>query len=215
MLSAADRHVYFFDFDRTLTKTDTIKFLLIALLLTRPARIPESILFVLRNGIRTTFRSHLKHLLIGLLVKNRSVKGIDRALGIYSLMVRCARRSSVMSLARRYAENGDLVVVGTASPEFAVRHALAGASLQVEGTRYETAGGRFTGRLATPVCIGDEKLLRIAGYLATQGISWIDKAYSDHHADLPIMRFAKKAVFVHPDRITARNIERSNDEVLY
>ena len=75
---------------------------------------------------------------------------------------------------------------------------LVGASLGVDAvlcTEMEVADGRYTGRMATPNCHGEEKVRRLQAWLATEygGMPPELHAYGDTRGDLPLLRLAQTA----------------------
>jgi len=76
---------------------------------------------------------------------------------------------------------------------------LAGASLGVDAvlcTEMEVADGRYTGRMLTANCHGEEKVHRLQAWLSTRyGDTATPElhAYGDTRGDLPLLRLASKA----------------------
>lgn len=75
---------------------------------------------------------------------------------------------------------------------------LVGASLGVDAvlcTEMEVVNGRYSGRMATPNCHGEEKVRRLQTWLATQfgGDTPELHAYGDTKGDLPLLRLAQQA----------------------
>ncbi len=75
---------------------------------------------------------------------------------------------------------------------------LAGESLGVDAvlcTEMEVVDGRYSGRLATPNCHGEEKVRRLQAWLAQQqGNTAIElHAYGDTSGDRPMLRLARQA----------------------
>jgi phosphatidylglycerophosphatase C len=57
-----------------------------------------------------------------------------------------------------------------------------------------------TGALEGDNCYGEGKLRQVRSYLAQTGPGLRVVCYSDHHADLPLLRFVQKPVAVNPTR---------------
>lgn len=75
---------------------------------------------------------------------------------------------------------------------------LVGQSLGVDAvlcTEMEVVDGRYTGRLATANCHGEEKVRRLQAWLAASGGSAQPElhAYGDTKGDLPLLRLARQA----------------------
>jgi phosphatidylglycerophosphatase C len=209
-----EKTVVVFDFDRTLTSTDTIKFLIVSLLVIRPLRIFKVVSFVFRYGIRGLFLSADKHALIGRLLKKRDIASVNKSLRIFKLIVQRFVRNDIKKLLSAHLAQNAMVIIGTASPDFAVRFIYKNQQPIVVGTAYEAKEGKYTGELLSPVCIGREKLNRIRNMFKDKGPTGIDVAYSDHSSDLPLLRYAKKAVFVYPDKETRGHIDHASDEIV-
>jgi phosphatidylglycerophosphatase C len=62
------------------------------------------------------------------------------------------------------------------------------------------ASGRVTGDLDGDNCYGEGKLRQVRRYLAEEAPGLPIVCYSDHHADLPLLRFATEPVVVNPSR---------------
>ena len=79
---------------------------------------------------------------------------------------------------------------------------LVGQSLGAHAvlcTEMEIVDGRYTGRLSTPNCHGEEKVRRLRTWLATEDAAANDtptpllQAYGDTSGDLPMLRMAQQA----------------------
>jgi len=75
---------------------------------------------------------------------------------------------------------------------------LVGASLGVDAvlcTEMEVVAGRYTGRMATPNCHGEEKRRRLQAWLAAEFGADLPQlhAYGDTRGDLPLLRLAQQA----------------------
>jgi HAD superfamily hydrolase (TIGR01490 family) len=108
------------------------------------------------------------------------------------------------ALVRRHRDDGDLCAVITATNrfvtapiarEFGIEHLIA--------TEPESAGGRFTGRVAGIPCFRDGKVRRLEQWLAGLGHALArfseSTFYSDSHNDLPLLERVTRPVAVDPD----------------
>jgi len=92
---------------------------------------------------------------------------------------------------------GHRCVIVSASPGIYL-HAV-GMSLGVDAvlcTEMELEDGRYSGRMATPNCHGQQKVIRLQAWLrATLGEGALPElhAYGDTHGDLPLLRLADHA----------------------
>ena len=108
------------------------------------------------------------------------------------------------ALVARHRDAGDLCAVVTATNsfvtapiarEFGIAHLVA--------TEPESAGGRFTGRVAGTPCFREGKIRRVDEWLARLGFrlrAFGESAfYSDSHNDLPLLERVTRPVAVDPD----------------
>ena len=97
----------------------------------------------------------------------------------------------------QHQRQGHRCVIVSASPGIYL-HAV-GVSLGVDAvlcTEMETEGGRYSGRMATPNCHGEQKVLRLQAWLrATLGEGALPElhAYGDTCGDLPLLHLADHA----------------------
>lgn len=121
--------------------------------------------------------------------------------------------ASARDLVARHRDAGDLCAVVTATNsfvtapiarEFGVPHLVA--------TEPETAGGRFTGRVAGTPCFREGKIRRVDEWLAALGHRLDDFAesvfYSDSLNDLPLLARVRRPVAVDPDAELAAEAAR-------
>ncbi len=209
--AAGNKSAVVFDFDGTLTTTDSIKFLLCCLLFGSPRRVFKALLLIIKHKGTP---QDMKAAVIGCLVKNRSVDAINRNLSLFHWMVKKYLRRNIFHLLEKHLNNGDLVIIATASPSFAIADLFRGRSLRVEGTEFLVEKGRFTGEIESMPCYGKQKAERIRVLMEKERIDRLIVAYSDHFSDLPLLRCAEKAVFVSPDRKTRQFIKIVNASVI-
>jgi phosphoserine phosphatase len=114
---------------------------------------------------------------------------------------------------RRHQDQGDLVVMSTATNRFITE--LTAAHLAVEhliATECDMDGERFTGKPSGTLNMREGKVVRLNEWLAWRGLSLIDchsTFYSDSINDLPLLSAVAQAVAVDPDeRLAAVAAER-------
>lgn len=113
--------------------------------------------------------------------------------------------------ARSEDAGAQLVVATGAYQQIAEAFALRlGADLAL-GTPLEVADGQLTGRLAAPLQTGPEKARAVG---ATVGAGVLAAAFGDTGADIPMLRLARRAVAVAPDRDLRRAALREGWEIL-
>ena len=208
------RGVSVFDLDGTLSKSDTLLSYLRGYLRRNPVRLPRTVHLPAAGAL------HLVGLRDNAWLKVRFLRAILGGLTIEELtpwtqsflgdlLARGLRDEGLRELERR-RDAGDVVVLATASVDLFVAQlaeqlafdAVFCTSLARDGA------GRLSGELADGNCFGESKLMRVEQFLTQQGLTGPLTAYSDHHADLPLLRRADRAFAVCPTvplRLAARN----------
>ncbi|MEX2160446.1 MAG: HAD-IB family hydrolase [Anaerolineales bacterium] len=112
-------------------------------------------------------------------------------------------RADALEMIRQHKSTGNMVVLvsaGLTPLEEAIAQRV-GADLAV-GTEPELRSGRYTGRLAGPVCLDKQKAELAKQALAAKGIQ-IDyaasTAYADSATDVHLLAMVGKPVAFHPD----------------
>lgn len=187
--------VAFFDFDGTISFKDSftdflryknasffVKFLLI---------LPFFVLYKL--GLFSEHR--LKNLALSLVIK-----GVAKA--DFSVLCLAYAREVLPSILRPLAvqklawhkEQGDLVVIVSASLEEYLSPWCKQNGFELIASRLEVCDGRITGRLAGLNCHGDEKVRRIRKKYDLSGFETI-YAYGDTKGDLPMLGLAHESFY--------------------
>ena len=125
-----------------------------------------------------------------------------------------ALREPALALVRRHRQAGDRVAIVTATNEFVTRpiaHAFGVEQLiAVELARDAT--GWITGEIAGVPSMREGKVVRVAQWLAAQGLDWLDVEttfYSDSTNDLPLLEQVDHPVATNPDpRLRTLALER-------
>jgi HAD superfamily hydrolase (TIGR01490 family) len=116
-----------------------------------------------------------------------------------------------------HKQRGEVVLLVSAGPQPLLKR--IGQELgvaHVVGTRFETQGGRYTGRSLQPVCIDAQKASLTRQYLQDAGIevdfaaSW---AYADSITDLPLLEMAGQPVAAYPDAALRRRAIQAGWEI--
>lgn len=108
------------------------------------------------------------------------------------------------ALVAHHRDAGDLLVLTTATNRFLTEPtaALLGIEHLIATECEVDAQGRFTGRTSGTLNMRDGKVQRLRVWLKDSGLEGqtLDSvAYSDSMNDLPLLRFARRAVVVNPD----------------
>lgn len=189
-----------FDFDGTLTWHDTLlpflrrvlgtPTLLWVLLICSP--------WLIGYALRLVSNHRAKAVLLQASLANRSQDEVARcAQAFVREDMPLQWRSWGLSQLLQHKQAGHRCVLVTASTSPYMH--LVGASLGVDAvlcTEMEVVDGRYTGRMATPNCHGEEKVRRLQGWLQAaygSGTSIELHAYGDTQGDLPMLRLASVA----------------------
>jgi HAD superfamily hydrolase (TIGR01490 family) len=108
------------------------------------------------------------------------------------------------ALVRSHLDAGELCAVVTATNSFVTTPIARELGVpHLIATEPESAGGRFTGRVAGTPCFREGKIRRVDEWLAGFGRRLEDYAassfYSDSHNDLPLLERVRRPVAVDPD----------------
>lgn len=185
-----------FDFDRTITRTDTIKFLLLSLFISDPARG-----FVKITDIIGKLRSipETKHRIISYFIAGKSISKVRRSLKVYRILTSIFYRREMI---RKILSSDIKIIIASASPGFALGSLRELCKADIIATEYEIVDGVFTGALKGSVCYGEEKLKRVNNWLNENKNHRIIEAYTDHYSDFPMLSIAEKKILVKPDKKT-------------
>ena len=189
-----------FDFDGTLTKGDSLRLFLLrslgwigfvrALILSSP--------WLVAFALRLMSNHQAKARLLQVSLAGRHRADIQRqADDFVNYDLPTQWHAWTLQQLRQHQQQGHRCVIVSASPGVYL-HAVA-ASLGVDTvlcTEMELQGERFTGRMATPNCHGEEKVIRLQAWLdATPGLNTkpVLYAYGDTSGDKPMLRMADHA----------------------
>lgn len=189
-----------FDFDGTLTQRDTLLPFLRRLL-----GWPRLLAVLLRcspwlagYAVRLISNHRAKAALLRAALAGRSAAEVLRCAQAFVQQELPAQwRPWGMAELLRHQRAGHRCVLVTASTSCYMH--LVGTALGVDAvlcTELEVAEGRYTGRLATPNCHGEEKVRRLQAWLAAQygATAAVElHAYGDTPGDWPMLRLAQTA----------------------
>ncbi|NLD99268.1 MAG: hypothetical protein GX640_05290 [Fibrobacter sp.] len=190
-----NQKVVVFDFDRTITSTDTTKILLFSLLLFRPYLL-HSIIKLFRDKNTGVMQFQIrKNKVIEKLINGCSINRLHRRLIIYRFITKITFRKNIISLIKNYCEQNYKVIIATASPVFALQ-GLFGKHISVIGTEFKTVNRKYCLDFDTKACYGDNKANMIIKHIETNGYDSIEYAYSDDLSDKPLFDLANNAYLV-------------------
>jgi HAD superfamily hydrolase (TIGR01490 family) len=209
------RTVAVFDLDGTITHGDTYVAYLIHVLRHRPHRIPYCLplpLLAARFGLGRAGNDEVKQRVLDMVAGGSRKPELDRitAAFIEPCLRRMAKQAALERIAM-HAARGDTLVLATAGLDL-YAHAL-GRRLgfhHVLATRVAWNGDSLARGLDGPNLRGDSKVAAVKQLLSAISADRPKVvAYSDHHTDLPLLRFADSAIAVDP---TSR-LEKSANEL--
>ena len=157
------KKVALFDFDGTITNKDTIIFLVFELLKLKPLRlflITKTLFKILFLNKNDSIQDHKNEILF-ILLKNLSNEQIEKALKKYTQKIKKLHRPLILDAFKRLKNEDVIILVVTASPDFAVKKALEQFNVEVIGTKFEVTDNKFTGKLNSLNCYDNEKINRI------------------------------------------------------
>lgn len=189
------KNTVIFDFDGTLTSTDTTKFLILSLLIYKPFLITDSIrLFLNKSKCDLEFQI-TKNESIAKFIKNYTDKTLQKRLWLFRFLVKLYYRKEIVKLLYHYNSTGYLIIIATASPTF-VLQGLFGTDSIIIGTEFSMKNGRYSGEPELKPCFGQNKADRVNVFLKKNGIKIADFAYSDNESDMPLLRCAQKGFLI-------------------
>ena len=193
-----------FDLDRTITTKDTFIGFLTGFLWRHPWRCLRTIglpIAFMQFALGHKDNGWLKERFLNAFLGGVSRTSLNSWVDVYikRVLAKGLRPGAVQAIGRHRAA-GDHLVLATASLDFYV--AAIGAELgfdRVISTCADWTPSRtLSGKFATANCYGAEKLRRVSEVYQSKRRDRPVVAYSDHHADLPLLRWADQAFAVNP-----------------
>ncbi len=216
---AARRVVALMDLDGTITKRDTYIPFLVGFLLSYPARLWRvgSLPFaVVLHGLGLRDNAWLKAHFLAAVLGGAPRSEIDpwAAVFVERVVARGLRRKA-LSVIEHHRAAGHELVLATASLDLYVERLAKrlGFDMVVCTAAEWRSNGTLSGRIDGPNCYGDAKRAAFWSRVATARDQLYLIAYSDHHADLPILTEADRAVAVNPTRKLLRAAQLGQMEV--
>ncbi len=198
------REVHVFDLDGTLTRKDTFVPFLVGLMLRHPQKLvhtPALLLAAYRYLRKKIDNEALKRIFLSRLTANLQNQAIVQWSQRHAQrIVRHGLRSEGLARMRQLIESGQTVALATASPDLYVLP-LAGL-LDIEHVICTVTEERHSGcacrDLAGRNCYGEEKGRRVKAWLQGVEADGQVHVYTDHHADIPLLKIADKPLAVCP-----------------
>jgi phosphatidylglycerophosphatase C len=194
------RNYVLYDFDGTLTRRDTTRFLIWAVWRNRPRRIiaamPGIARMLLSRSRPDAFQS-AKFRVLGTLMNGLTLDDLTAVMKAYRTSVQACIRSDVFATLLAHQAQGTEILVVTASPRIAVQEVFAEHGIPVIGTEFQSLQGRYTGELDGRGCYGQEKVPKVKAWIQSQANQHrIVEAWSDSWSDAPMMLMAGRRFWV-------------------
>jgi phosphatidylglycerophosphatase C len=211
--SRAAPAVAIFDLDGTLTRGDTYLAFLLHVLRNKPLRLRRCLGLPGRAALCKLgylSREALKAAFLRALLKGATRAEVEQfAIPFAEKCVRALSKPAALRRIDWHRTQGHRLVLASASVDLYVP--LVGALLGFDETvctRVAWRDDRLTGDLDGPNLRGDAKLQAVRTLIARHPGGAMSFAYSDSHADLPLLAFADYGVAVDPDRALHREAAR-------
>lgn len=195
------------DFDGTITTRDTVRYLLQELVRSRPWKSWHvfRLLAVKLCGVSPAHLQREKSRCIGSLIEGLEYAGLQAALSRYHARIRPYIRASMMQVVEEALSDECLVLIVTASPQFAVEGMFKRAGVVCIGTRYRAFGRKFDGALDGDICYGQAKVNAINSAVQSEGAD-VDfvAAWTDSLSDLPMMMLARERFWIYDGSVPTK-----------
>ena len=195
-----DKKIYVFDFDGTLTTSDTlidfIRFARGTAWLVRCLVLLLPRLVLMKLGI--VDNGQTKQRLFAMCFKDMPTADFDELCHRFAAESQNLKRQATWSVMERAMANGTPVFVVSASVDNWVSPFFSG-SVTVIGTKVESANGRLTGSFLTPNCYGAEKVRRLKETLpclVSDRSHYYVIAYGDSRGDKEMFAYADESHYV-------------------
>lgn len=198
------RRVAVFDLDGTITRNDTYVAFLLQVLRRRPARLLRAAWLPAAVGLhKLGLRDNtwLKRVFLGAIAAGLDAPALEAVTRPFVRRVLDREiRPGARAALHRHADQGDTVLLASASFDFYVRTLAAELGIaHVVCTRSSWVAGRLAGAIDGENCYGAAKLRRVSEWLGAGREGCHVIAYSDHRSDIPLLDWADEAIAVNPD----------------
>lgn len=197
-----------FDLDGTITRRDTYVDFLLYCFRCMPGRLLSAPLLVWALVLyKAGFRSNhwLKARFLGLIAGGVDSDKLEvLASHFCKKVLRHDVKKGALDEIQKLKAEGYKIVIATASFGFYVEKlatALEADALLCSNARLDD-NGCIKGELQGLNCIGEEKARRVQELLCDKGWTHVERAYSDHKVDLPLLKMSNIAVVVDPKPAT-------------
>lgn len=185
--------IVLFDFDGTLTITDTLKIQLFLLLLRRPWKILViiSILYKFRKSEINVNKFKEKVFLE--LLSGRRLNQLTIECYIFKYLYKIISNKNVVNQLFNHLQKKHKVIIATASPAFFIKPIFSKRDIQIIGIDFEINDGRYTGTIKGVIPYHQDKVKKIKKSIGNQEVKY---AYTDDTADIPMLNMAEKKFMI-------------------
>lgn len=191
-----------FDFDGTVTYSDTTKYLIFEFLKKRPLRLFLLLksLFLIKTSTNPEIIQLSKNKAIAILVKGLATEQVDLIVSNFLKKIRTLTRPIVINRITKLYDEGKNIFIVTASPSFALKTFFDNIEVITIGTEFSMKDGIYDGNMETASCYGNEKVGRIEAWLSDNGFKIkFTESWSDSISDLPMMQLTDNHYWVAGD----------------
>lgn len=154
----------------------------------------------------------IKNKIIGYLILGLKECEMIKILVFFRQKVITLFRSKIIKRIQEYHEKGYIILVVTASPEFAVNYCLKDLPVNVIGTEFKKDGILYSNELVDNCCHGEEKVKKIEKWIKkTNKKSLVIEAWSDDFSDYPMLKIAKNRYWIGDDSLKKIVSEKDPD----
>lgn len=193
------KKVVLLDFDGTLILRDTTRFLFVGLIKLRPWKVFGVAWFFIRMALSSdsNVTQNNKNKAIGYLIAGLSDVKMSKALSGFADKVTKLFRPLLINKIKEWNKDRVLILIVTASPSFAISKSVSDLPVYVIGTDFAKVSGKYSGKLESLNCYGEEKVKRIESWIEKRKylVTYIE-AWSDHFSDYPMLKMAEKRYWV-------------------
>lgn len=211
--------VVIFDLDGTITLRDTYVEFLIGFLRRNPARVIRSMLLPFALTLYTfgwRDNSWLKETFLNAIAGGASRKEIMQYIDVFvSKLIKEGLRPGAIQAIQHHRREGHVLVLATASLDFYADKIGSdlGFSQVISTQSIWDSHDKLTGKICGGNCYNINKLKKIKDVLGAELCEYQKIVYTDHHADLPIIEWADKAIVVNPTGCLRRLAFERNYEI--
>jgi len=188
-----------FDFDGTITSSDTTKILIFELIKLRPLRLFFLSWLVIRIYVALLLKKNIqnyKNQIIGYLISGLSNEDLRVSLLNFQSKVKLLYRPFLQDKIKQHLQSNNIVLIVTAAPSFAIEGCIEGESVFVIGAEFEFDGNQYTGKF-NHACYGSSKVDRIFSWKNQKKIelNYIE-AWSDSFSDYSMLSLSNNRYWI-------------------